>query len=106
MSKKIEILQDLKTQLTNYFGSEFVHVYLFGSQAKNTETNDSDYDILILMKTKKDWRTKEEVIDICYDIDLKHNILIDPHILAEDELSTLRGRQPIFLNALQNGIQA
>jgi len=105
MSKKIIILQDLKKQLTNYFGNDLVNVYLFGSQAKNTENEDSDYDILILLKTKKGWREKDHVIDICYDIDLKHDILIDPHILAEEELTSIRGRQPIFINAMLNGIR-
>jgi predicted nucleotidyltransferase len=106
MNKKKLILQDLKTQLTNQFGKDLINIFLFGSQAKNTETSDSDYDILILLKTRKDWRVKDQVIDICYDIDLKHDILIDPHILAEEELTTLRGKQPIFINAMLNGIRA
>lgn len=106
MNKKKLILQDLKARLTNHFGKDLINIFLFGSQAKNTEATDSDYDILILLKTKKDWRTKDEVIDICYDIDLKHDILIDPHILAEEELNTIRGKQPIFINAMLNGIRA
>ena len=106
MNKKKLILQDLKALLTNQFGKDLINIYLFGSQAKNTETPDSDYDILILLKTRKDWRVKDQVIDICYDIDLKHDIIIDPHILAEEELTTLRGKQPIFINAMLNGIRA
>ncbi len=105
MSDKTIILQDLKNQLTNSFGSNLVNIFLFGSQAMNTENPDSDYDILILLKTKEDWRTKNRIIDICYDIDLKHDILIDPHILAEEELKTIRGKQPIFINAMLNGIK-
>lgn len=105
MSKKLIILQDLKNELTNYFGNDLVNIYLFGSQATNTENADSDYDILILIKTKKDWRTKDRVIDICYEIDLKHDILIDPHILAEEELTSIRGKQPVFINAMLNGIR-
>ena len=106
MNKKKLILQDLKALLTNQFGKDLINIYLFGSQAKNSETPDSDYDILILLKTRKDWRVKDQVIDICYDIDLKHDIIIDPHILAEEELTTLRGKQPIFINAMLNGIRA
>ena len=105
MSEKTIILQDLKKELSNSFGSNLVNIFLFGSQAMNTETPDSDYDILILLKTKKDWRTKDQIIDICYDIDLKHDILIDPHILSEEELTTIRGKQPIFINAMLNGIK-
>jgi predicted nucleotidyltransferase len=105
MSKKEIILQDLKTKLKNYFGNEFVNLFLFGSQAKGIENNESDYDILILFKRKTNWQTKMQVMDLCYEIDLKHDILIDPHLLAEDELNTLRGKQPIFVNAMTNGIR-
>ncbi len=106
MNKKTIILQDLKVKLGDLLGKELVNIYLFGSQANNTENPDSDYDILILLKTKNDWKTKDKVIDICYDVDLKHDILIDAHILAEEELTSLRGKQPIYLNAIQNGIIA
>jgi len=105
MDKKAIVLHDIKNQLMNQLGSDLVDVFLFGSQAKNKETPDSDYDILILLKTKKDWRTKEAIIDICYDIDLKYDILIDPHILSEEELLTPRGKQPVFINAMQNGLR-
>ncbi|MCX6257628.1 MAG: nucleotidyltransferase domain-containing protein [Bacteroidia bacterium] len=104
MNKRTLILKDLKNQLTDYFGNDLINIYLFGSQAKNNGAQDSDYDILILLKTKKNRGTRDKVIDICYDIDLKHNILIDPHILSEEELTTIRGKQPIFTNAILNGI--
>jgi uncharacterized protein len=105
MGEKIKILEDLKNQLKNYLGDDLVNIYLFGSQAKNTEGANSDYDILILIKKRNDWKTKDKVIDICYEIDLKHDILIDPHILSENELNSIRGKQPIFVNAIQNGIR-
>jgi len=106
MEKKLIILQDLKDHLSHYFGKELINVILFGSQAKNMEHAESDYDILIILKNKNSWKTKDMVIDLCYDIDLKHDVIIDPHILAEDEINSLRGKQPIFINALQNGIRA
>lgn len=104
MSKKTIILEDLKNQLTNYFGNDLIEIYLFGSQATNSETLESDYDILILTKGKINWKAKDKVLDICYYIDLKYDILIDPHIIAEEELSSIRGKQPIISNAIRNGI--
>ena len=104
MNKNVIILKDLKNHLSNQFGSEVTKVILFGSRSKNMEHPDSDYDILIILKSKHNWETKFKIIDLCYDIDLKHDIIIDPHILAEEEINTLRGKQPIFSNALQNGI--
>lgn len=40
------------------------------------------------------------------DVDIAYDILIDVHLLSMDELNTKRGRQPIFVNALKNGIYA
>ena len=105
MSNKLIIMQDLKNHLLNNYGKDLVNIYLFGSQADGAQTTESDYDVLILLKTKKDWKAKGNNLDLCYDIDLKHDIIIEPHILAEEELLTLRGKQPIFVNAMQKGIK-
>ncbi len=47
-----------------------------------------------------------EIYDLCFDIDLKYNILIDAHLISEQEIASLRGKQPIFVNALKSGIYA
>jgi len=105
MDRKFEILQDLKTHLIEHLGSEVSSLILFGSQANNSEHAESDYDILIIMKNRQNWMKKDKIIDLCYEIDLKHDIIIDPHIISEDELNTLRGRQPIYTTAMQRGIR-
>ena len=106
MNKKIRILQDLKKHLSQYFGEEILQVILFGSQAKGTDHSGSDYDVLVIVKSKNNWEIKNKIIDLCYDIDLKYGIIIDLHILAEGEINELRGRQPIYFNAIETGIRA
>jgi len=106
MDEKKIIIRDLKNHLSQHFRDEIIQVILFGSQAINQENPESDYDVLVILKSKPDWRVKERIIDLCYDIDLKYDIFIDVHLLSEDELMELRGKQPVFLNAIQNGIRA
>ena len=79
---------------------------LFGSQAKNTATEDSDYDILIIIKKKDyDWKFNHNVTDIIYNFELENDVFIDEHIISEYELNhTLRGKQPIYQSALTYGI--
>jgi predicted nucleotidyltransferase len=100
------ILNDLKLSLQEEYSDAIKNVILFGSQATDKANEFSDYDILILLS--KDYSTQDEntILDICYDIDLKYNILIDAHLLSTNELLTRRGKQPIFMNALKNGIYA
>lgn len=99
---KIKILKDLKRALINRLNDNLVDIVLFGSQLADNKT-DSDYDILIIVKNKTDWRLEREISDVCFDIDLKYGILTDTHILSRDEIDSPRGRQPIFKNAIKKG---
>jgi len=103
---KKTILNDLKYRLESRLPNNLRYVVLFGSQVTGKAHNDSDYDIIIVLKQKVDWNVERDISDICYDIDLKYNIITDTHIISEYELSTLRGKQPIFVNALSNGLYA
>lgn len=106
MIDKRVILRDLKDNLQIQYKDSVKNVILFGSQAKGKSHSYSDYDILILLD--KDYSGKDEnnILDICYEIDLKYNIIIDAHLLSLKELTSIRGKQPIFVNAINTGIYA
>ena len=103
---KAVILRDLRDNLRKQYQDSVKNVILFGSQAKEIANENSDFDILILLD--KDYSGKDEnnILDICYEIDLKYNIIIDAHLLSLKELKTIRGKQPIFINAINSGIYA
>ena len=106
MQDRIVILKDLKDHLRKQYHSSVKDVILFGSQAKNYANENSDYDILIILNQDYTGKDENKIFDICYDIDLKYNIIIDAHLLSINELSANRGKQPIFINALNYGIYA
>ncbi|MBN1185484.1 MAG: nucleotidyltransferase domain-containing protein [Bacteroidales bacterium] len=101
-----QIMNELNSLLRNRFSDDLKEVVLFGSRAYGTSHNDSDYDILIVLKNKPDWKKEREISDLCYEIDLKFNIITDTHIISEGEFSSLRGKQPIFLNAMEKGFRS
>ena len=103
---KREVQNDLSDLLKTRFDDNLKEVVLFGSQADGKSHQDSDYDFLIVLKQKADWKKEREISDLCYEIDLKYNIITDTHIISESEFLTLRGKQPIFVNAMSNGIHA
>jgi len=104
-TKKL-IIEDLKAILAGKLQDNLVDLVLFGSQLSEKSHQDSDYDILIILKQKPDWRFQKEISDLCYEIDLKYGITTDTHILSETELNSPRGKQPIFANALSKGYHA
>ncbi len=99
-----ELLIDLKKHLKKNYGNSIKSIVLFGSQARGDSSEYSDYDVLILLD--KDYSGKDEnrILDLCYDIDLKYNVLLDVHLLSQKEISSRRGKQPIFANALKSGV--
>lgn len=106
MTDNYQILNDLKSILSKNLGDNLKEVILFGSQAYGGTDVDSDYDFLIILAQKPDWKLRNKISDYCYDLDLRYETFLDVHILGEEELNTLRGRQPIFQKALEKGIRA
>ena len=94
-----EVTRILKTSMPD----NFVKVVLFGSRLNSQVIPDSDYDILIVVREKADWKTERKISGICYEVELKYNILMDIHIISELEVNSRRGQQPIFVNALVHG---
>ena len=100
------IIKDLKTRLSNHLKDNLIDVILFGSQLTGKNSNDSDYDILIVIKKKNNWKIERLISDICYEIELEYGIMTDSHLLTENELNLPRGKQPIFHNAINQGYHA
>ena len=106
MTDKITILKDLKDCLQIGLNGSVRDIILFGSQASEQASESSDYDVLIVLDKDYDARIENKVYDMCYDINLKYDIIIDAHLISTRELKTLRGKQPIFTKAIQTGLYA
>ncbi len=103
MDKK-KILKELKALLIENFSDCIDKVILFGSQALNTAKEYSDYDILVILKKDYDWQLEDSILSLCYEIDLKYDILTDVKLISRNELSTIKGKQPFILSALEHGL--
>ena len=44
------------------------------------------------LKNNYDWKTKHKIRSLCYEIDLKYNILTDIKIISQRELKTVKGQ--------------
>ncbi len=75
------ILEQLKKTGLDVFG-----LYLFGFRANNTFNDESDYDVAIIPNEKVDWKLKDKVREVIYDIMLENDIVIDFHIYSKEEI--------------------
>lgn len=106
MTDKLTILKELKICLQKGYKDSVKDIILFGSQAYGNPTENSDYDVLIVLEKDYTARDENQIYDLCYDINLKYNIIIDAHLISEKELHTIKGKQPIFTRAIKSGIYA
>lgn len=108
MNKKVkQILVELKSELVNQLENDIQEIILFGSHINNDNNDESDLDILIVLKSSYDWKKKRLLRNVCYDIGLKHDILIDSKIISNYELNnTLKGIHPLYQDAIEKGIRA
>ena len=107
MENNIFILQKLKQLLTKELGENILEVILFGSRLKKTSTAFSDFDVLIILKNDYDWNYKGLVRDLCFDISLQYDIVIDSKIISINELNhSPMGQDPLFQDAIKEGIHA
>jgi predicted nucleotidyltransferase len=100
-------LKELKQYLITGFGDDIVDVILFGSQASGKATEDSDFDILVVVANDYNWQMRDRIMDKAFDIGLKYQVLFDIHLLSLNEKrNSLRGKEPLIVNAIERGIYA
>ena len=108
MNKKDKlILNDLSKKLRAQLKEEIHDIILFGSRSDKSFNELSDFDVLIILKNQYNWKKKRAIRDICYEVGLKHDIIIDSKIISINELNeTPKGAHPIYKNAIDKGIHA
>jgi uncharacterized protein len=99
------IIKELKEHLNHHLNNTVVEVILFGSRARGTANNESDYDVVIVINAPDDRKVRKQINDLCYDLELKYNIFLDTQVISKDELEFgLRGKHPVFRLAIKEGI--
>ena len=101
------LAKEIKLHLNKHLNNIVSDVVIFGSRAKGTADNDSDYDVLIILDTDYNQKTKKLINGLCYDFDLNYNIFLDTQIISKSELTnSIRGKHPVFKIALKEGLHA
>lgn len=100
------VLQDLVERLRPAFPGKVKDVILHGSHLRGDAREDSDYDFVIVWNEALTWQQKHLVNDVCYETDLKFGVVTHTMVITSLALSMLRGRQPVFQDALKKGLRA
>lgn len=98
-----DIAQRCKNVLTNYYGTRFKGLILYGSMARDRTSRGSDMDLLVLLSKPFDYFYElNQIIDLLYPIQLESEQLISAKPAAIDEFEQ-RAIQ-LYRNAQREGI--
>ncbi|OHB89510.1 MAG: hypothetical protein A3D13_02830 [Planctomycetes bacterium RIFCSPHIGHO2_02_FULL_40_12] len=97
------VVEKFTSRLKSVLGKDLILVKLIGSKARGDFGNESDIDILIIVK---DYLSdKEKVIDILYAIDPYFEVMISPVIYSEFEYNKNKELEsPFIIKADKDGI--
>lgn len=73
------------TEVRNKLGKAVKWIRLFGSKVSDRDTPASDIDLFIAV-SKKTPEIEDTIMNIAFEIDLKHDVYISPRIVPESVL--------------------
>lgn len=107
MKNNTAFLKELKDLLIANFDEDISDVILFGSRAAGDAHKNSDYDVLIVLNNDYDWEYQGKITSVVYDMELKYDMFIDWKVISKNELhNTIKGKHPLYADAVREGIYA
>jgi Nucleotidyltransferase domain. len=93
--KEKQAVKELIDELKKLYGDNLSRVILYGSKARGDASEDSDIDIMIVLKDVKDKSKElEKVIKLTTEIDFRYETLISVTLQSEEEY--LKKRSPLL----------
>jgi predicted nucleotidyltransferase len=99
MDKNKQFLKRIKEVITEK--APLAKVYLYGSRVRGTANDESDWDILIILKREKiTVEIESEITDPLYDLELDTGEVISPMIYSDLEWNTKYKITPFHSNVM------
>lgn len=86
-AKALEVVVELKQQLSSQFGKQIKALYLFGSRVRGDFQPDSDLDVAIFLAESCDCSDflRKAIFNQCSELTLKHDLFVQPRIFGQHQ---------------------
>ncbi|MBQ4060373.1 MAG: nucleotidyltransferase domain-containing protein [Lachnospiraceae bacterium] len=100
------IIYGFSVQLRRLLGNDLSKVILYGSYARGDFQENSDVDVMVLVKIspKEIEKIEESIFDLAFDIEMEHEIHISPIIKNEDQFEYWVDVLPFYRNVRNDGL--
>jgi len=82
---------------------ELLEYKIFGSSARDDRRTGSDIDIFVLLP-HLERNIEEDLFNIAYELELKHDCLIDLIVFGKDGLEEVLSKTPLYRQVVEEGI--
>ena len=101
-------LADFANRLRQRYGDDLLYLVLFGSKARGDFDEESDLDMLVVIRMPDDdyWGYWDEIVGIAWDIELAYGFVISLVVKSEDDYAVMLAHQSLLVrNIEQDGIE-
>jgi len=103
MEKEKQAVKELVDELKKLYGDNLSCVILYGSKARGDATEDSDIDILVVLKKIHNFSSeRKKVKEISWRLSYKYDLLLTVIIRSEQEY--MQKDTPLLMNIEKEGI--
>ena len=96
------VLDGARQLLTRVYGSALAHTILFGSRARGDAREDSDIDVMVVLRRPSTLHERERVYEALSELCLEHSVVVSLTFVQEDAYRD--GGMPVLLNVEREGI--
>ena len=101
------ILDDVKRMAADSFGSKLKEIILYGSYARNQQTQESDVDIMFIFDDDRDEIVKyrDRIVDIMVDLSLKYDVVVSITENSVEDFKEYVNYVPFYANVYNEGVE-
>ncbi len=102
-----DLMYEFAKDMRRLFGTNLTSVLVYGSYARGEFTENSDVDVMILVKTPEDEIRKytDQVADCAFEYLMKYGIDISPVVKNEEHFNYWVENLPYYRNVRDEGVR-
>lgn len=102
-----KIIYEFSFQLRKLLKNDLSKIILYGSYARGDYRDNSDVDVMILVKISpaEIEKIEEAIFDLAFDIEMKHGLHISPIIKNEEQFEYWLEVLPFYRNVWNEGVE-